>query len=468
MKQGSMMPEQHSNSSMAILVVDDEKIQRETLASILVERGYQVETALDLPSAVAAMSRRDFDVVLTDFKMPGGGTGLDIARKCGELLPEASVIIMTAYADVPSVIDAMRMGVLDYLTKPLNVPALLLQLARISERREMRMEIKFLRAEVSRVGTEGLLLGESPEIQQIRSIIAQVAESRGTVLITGESGTGKEVVARQIHQSSPQARQRFVAINCAALPEQLLESELFGHKKGAFTGATANKQGLFLVANEGTIFLDEIGDMPKALQAKLLRVLQEREFTPVGDTTPIKVNLRIVAATNRDLTKEVAAGSFRQDLFYRINVVEIKMPPLRARPDDVPILARHFVRKYSGELGKPVSTVAAGVMRQLMTYAWPGNVRELENVIERALILGRNPERIELADLPVEFSTGTQPAVRLDDAIRQYARDHIIRMIRACGGDKKEAARLLDVGLSSLYRKIEELNIAGEIEGNTP
>ena len=375
---------------------------------------------------------------------------------------------MTAYADVNSVIDAMRAGVLDYLTKPLNVSALLLRLERITERRELTLELKYLRSEINRTGGTTALLGESKAIADIRDTIAQVAQSRGTVLITGESGTGKEVVARQIHHLSSQANRRFVGVNCGALPENLLESELFGHKKGAFTGATSNKQGLFAVANEGTIFLDEIGDMPKSLQVKLLRALQEREFTPVGDTVPVKVNLRVIAATNHDLAKEVAAGNFRQDLLYRIKVVEIAMPPLCTRLEDVPTLAKYFVEKYTRELGKPMRPLTSEVLRQLMMYSWPGNVRELENVIERALILGKHTDRIDVCDLPTEIAPLSQPVTRLDDAIKVFSRDHILRMIRICNGDKKEAAKILDVGLSSLYRKIDELAIGAEQDGKAP
>ena len=289
----------------------------------------------------------------------------------------------------------------------------------------------------------------------------------GTVLITGESGTGKEVVARSIHRISPQAAHKFVAINCGALPENLLESELFGHKKGAFTGALNDKPGLFAVANEGTLFLDEIGEMPKNLQVKLLRALQEREITPVGDTKPIKVNLRVVAATNRDLAADVAQNTFRQDLFYRLNVVEVHMPPLRDRRDDIAMLARHFVEKYTKELGKPMRPLSSEAIRQLIAYPWPGNVRELENIIERAIILSKNPERIDVEDLPAMVTapgetvmqTGAARPLKLDEAVRLFSRDHILGVLEALDGDKKEAAKALGMSLSSLYRKLEELEI---------
>lgn len=453
--------------SLSVLVVDDEKIQRETLASILSDQAYSVVTAHDVPSAVATLKTQSFDIVLTDFRIPGG-TGLDVARRALELSPEVATLIMTAYADVQSVIDAMRAGVLDYLLKPLNVESLLRRLAIIRERRELQLEVTFLRSEMHRrVKGDSALLGASPLIDDIKRTVEQVAATRGTVLITGESGTGKEVVARQIHQLSPQAQNKFVAVNCGAVTETLLESELFGHKKGAFTGALADKPGLFTVANDGTLFLDEIGEMPRSLQVKLLRALQEREFTPVGDTRPIKVNLRVIAATNRDLDQEVQAGRFRQDLFYRLNVVEIRMPPLRERLEDIPVLARHFIEKFTKELGRPMRPLANEACRRLMQYPWPGNVRELENIIERAIILSQNPERIDVEDLPqslqkadhVSGSTGQAP-LKLDDAIRQFSRAHILQVLQALSGDKKEVAKALGMSLSSLYRKMEELEIS--------
>jgi two-component system response regulator PilR (NtrC family) len=451
--------------SLSVLVVDDEKVQRETLASILSDQSHTVTMAHDVESATQALASGSFDVVLTDFRMPGG-SGIDVARKARELCPESPVLIMTAYADVTSVIEAMRIGVLDYLLKPLNVEAVLRRLEIIAERRDLRLEVNFLRAEMNRKGDGGSLLGTSAAMVEIGKVIEQVAATRGTVLISGESGTGKEVVARQIHRVSPQSGNKFVAINCGALPENLLESELFGHKKGAFTGALSDKPGLFAVADGGTLFLDEIGEMPKNLQVKLLRALQEREITPVGDTKPQKVNLRVVAATNRDLASDVAQNRFRQDLYYRLNVVEIRMPPLRERLEDVPMLARHFVEKYTRELGKPMRPLGNDATRRLMQYQWPGNVRELENIIERAIILSKNPERIDVEDLPGSFqdnaaaggSPGAVP-LKLDEAVRQFSRTHILSVLSALEGDKKEAAKALGMSLSSLYRKLEELEL---------
>ena len=447
---------------LAILVVDDEKVQRETLAAILRDHAYVVTVAHDVPSAYEVLaSSQACDVILTDFRMPGG-SGIDVARRAADLCPQSVNLMMTAYADVDSVIEAMRIGVLDYLLKPLKVEALLARLELIRERQALRAEVNYLRAAMSRVDGSDSLLGKSPGILAVQQLVHQVAETRGTVLITGESGTGKEVVAREIHGRSSLTTGQFVAINCGALPENLLESELFGHKRGAFTGALSDKPGLFAVANEGTLFLDEIGDMPRSLQVKLLRALQEREIVPVGDTRPIKVNLRVVAATNRDLVADVASGVFRQDLYYRINVVEVRMPPLRERPEDIPLLARHFIEKFTRELGKPMRSLSNEASRRLVQYPWPGNVRELENIIERAIILSKNTDYIDIQDLPLNLQAGggdVEASLRLEDAVRQFAKQHIHGVLGSVLGDKKEAAKILGMSLSSLYRKLEELEI---------
>jgi DNA-binding NtrC family response regulator len=447
---------------LAILVVDDEKVQRETLAAILRDHSYAVTVAHDVPSAYEVLAASQAcDVILTDFRMPGG-SGIDVARRAADLCPQSVTLMMTAYADVDSVIEAMRIGVLDYLLKPLKVEALLARLELIRERQALRAEVNYLRAAMSRVDGSDSLLGRSPGILAVQQLVHQVAETRGTVLITGESGTGKEVVAREIHGRSTLTTGQFVAINCGALPENLLESELFGHKRGAFTGALSDKPGLFAVANEGTLFLDEIGDMPRSLQVKLLRALQEREIVPVGDTRPIKVNLRVVAATNRDLVADVASGVFRQDLYYRINVVEVRMPPLRERPEDIPLLARHFIEKFTRELGKPMRSLSNEASRRLVQYPWPGNVRELENIIERAIILSKNTDYIDIQDLPLNLQGGAgdaEASLKLEDAVKQFAKQHIHSVLGSVFGDKKEAAKILGMSLSSLYRKLEELEI---------
>ena len=455
----------------SILVADDQQIQRETLAELLEQSGYQVSTAASVGEAIAALDSGTLpDLILSDFKMPDG-TGLDVAAKSLDLAPATDVMIMTAYADVQSVIQAMQLGVVDYLLKPLNMESLLRKIQLLAERRGLKREVRLLRAELNRVKTvkgSVSMTGSSPAIHEVQQIIEQLAGSRGTVLISGESGTGKEVAARKIHTlGAGQTGGRFVAINCAAIPENLLESELFGHKKGSFTGATSDKDGLFVVANRGTLFLDEIGEMPKGLQVKLLRALQEREITPLGGTRPSKIDVQLIAATNRDLKREVEIGNFRQDLFYRINVVEVSMPPLRNRQEDIPELVEHLMARLAIDLRKPKKLVSNEVLQALTTYTWPGNVRELANVLERALILSKTPQ-IQLADLP-ESCRGTtthQPDQSplhgmqpLDLAVRDFTKKYILEAIQQSNGSKKDAAKILGVGLSSLYRKLEDLGI---------
>lgn len=449
----------------SILVVDDEPNQAQALSDIFKEQGYDVSTAFDLQGATDLLMKRPYDVILSDFRMPGG-SGLDIAKKTRELCPESLIMIMTAYADIESVIEAMRVGVLDYFLKPLNIEFLLQKIALIRERRDLQKEVAFLRTELNRkYGEQVSLVGSSHSMDEIRKLVEHIASSRGTVLITGESGTGKEVAARQIHLSSAQSKKKFVAVNCGAIPENLLESELFGHKKGSFTGATEDKIGLFAVAHGGTLFLDEIGEMPKNLQVKLLRVLQEKEIWPVGGAAPVKVDVRIIAATNRNLEEAIQAGTFRSDLFYRINVVEIKMPPLREHIEDVPLLVQRCIKKLAKELKKPTLDITNDALRKLMVYRWPGNVRELENVIERAMILHRDGDRIEVCDLPVSFQElGSENGVakdtlNLDEAIRVFSRSHIAKVLDITGSDKKEASKVLGLSLSSLYRKLEELEV---------
>jgi DNA-binding NtrC family response regulator len=460
---------------MKILVADDERIQRETLSAILADHGHEPIVSGNVLEAMTELQSQDFDMVLTDYKMPDG-TGVDVAKKTRQLCPNAPVFIMTAYADVASVIEAMRAGVVDYLLKPLNVDHLLRKIALIGEHRALEKEVIELRSRIS-LASPSMLLGESESIKKVRDTIAQVAQTKGTVLITGESGTGKEVAARLIHKSSADASRRFVAVNCAAIPENLMESELFGHKKGAFTGAVSDKEGLFKAASGGTIFLDEIGELPRSLQAKLLRVLQEREITPVGDTKPTKIDIRLIAATNRDLAADVADGLFRQDLFYRINVVQLKMPPLRDHAEDVPALAQHFIRKYAKELRRKEARLSSAASRRLMEYHWPGNIRELENVVERAMILGVNGGVLEPVHLPEIFhskpdqigegSASHMTPLSLDQAVNAFVKRHIQKTLDAVQNDKKQAARYLGLSLSSLYRKLDDLGINLKATENT-
>jgi DNA-binding NtrC family response regulator len=453
---------------LKILIADDERIQRETLSEILRDHRHETKVCANVAEAIAALQSESFDLILSDFKMPDG-TGVDVAVKAKQLSPAAVVMIMTAYADVASTIDAMRVGVIDYLLKPLNVEQLLRKILLIDEHRSLLSEVSDLRARINTSGTSRLL-GTSKSMEVVRKTIAQVAQTKGTVLITGESGTGKEVAARSIHAASAESLKRFVAVNCAAIPENLLESEFFGHKKGAFTGAVSDKDGLFKAAHGSTIFLDEIGDLPKNLQAKLLRVLQEREMTPVGDTKPTKIDVRLIAATNRDLAADVASGAFRQDLYYRINVVQITMPALRDHPEDVPELAQFFIDRYVREFSKTHFRVSNAAARCLMQYEWPGNIRELENVIERAIILGVSGGVLEVDHLPLNFRSnvessaatgqGVESRFNLDVVVSQFVKQHIEKVLGHVQQDRKDAAKLLGLGISSLYRKMEELNIA--------
>lgn len=459
---------------MRLLIVDDERVQRETLGAILSDHGYEVTLAAGVVEAKAKISSQIFDILLSDFKMPDG-TGVQVVEHLRKMLPEAVSFIMTAYADVGSVIESMRLGVLDYLLKPINVESLLSKLKLLQERREMQLELQDLRSRLNRQDS-GLLLGESDAVANVRKMINQVAQTKGTVLITGESGTGKEVAARMIHAQSADSAKKFVAINCAAIPENLLESELFGHKKGAFTGAVSDKEGLFKIANGGTVFLDELGELPRSLQAKLLRVLQEREITPVGDVKTTKIDIRLIAATNRDLSAEVSSGTFRQDLYYRINVVQIVMPALREHVEDVPVLAQHFIEKYVKLFNKRPTRVSNDALRALMEYHWPGNIRELENVVERAIILGSNGGTIEMENLPATFqamrlsagSDDNESPLSLDVAISSFTRRHIVKVLEATHYDKKETAKYLGLSLSSLYRKMDELGLPIKGLGETP
>ncbi|MBX9765761.1 MAG: sigma-54 dependent transcriptional regulator [Bdellovibrionales bacterium] len=454
-------------SDFKVLVVDDEDLQRETLVQILTTAGYQVCGANGFQQAEARLVESSFDLCLTDFRMPGRN-GLDVARLFQERAPETLIMIMTAYADVESVIEAMHLGAIDYLIKPIQVEGLLKRIASLQESRDLKSEIKLLRLEMKRhQRTESSLLGDSRQMKEVKQLIQQVATTRSTVLITGESGTGKEVAARAIHEQSRENKAKFVAINCGAIPENLLESELFGHRRGAFTGAHADKEGLFRLASGGTLFLDEIGDMPKSLQVKLLRALQEREITPVGGTTPFKIDVRLIAATNRDLHKSVEDGSFRHDLFFRINVIEIKMPSLRSRMDDIPIYVRSILNRLGQDLRRPVSGVTNEAMNLLLRYSWPGNIRELENVLERALILAPEPAKGELhrltaMDLPVGIRSLAEDEIDLglDAMTKVFQRNHIAKLLEMSGGDKKAAAARLGLSLSSMYRKIEELEIS--------
>jgi two-component system response regulator PilR (NtrC family) len=448
-----------------VLVVDDERSMREFLEIFLRSEGYAVRTADGVAAARQELEADEFDVVITDVQMPGG-TGIELLRLAQSEAPETVVIVMTAFASTETAIEAMKAGAYDYVTKPFKVDEMRVVLEKALEKKQLFSENRRLRRELSQ-GRDRSIVGTSAAMQRVFDMVGQVADTRANVLISGESGTGKEVVARAIHRSGERRDAPFVALNCGAIPENLLESELFGHVKGAFTGAVQNKAGLFEVARSGTVFLDEIAELGLLLQVKLLRVIQERVFRRVGGTTDVRLDARIVAATNRRLSEEVQAGRFREDLYYRLNVIEIPLPPLRERRDDIPLLIEHFVEKYGRDLGKRVDGMDEAAMQRLCEYPFPGNVRELENVIERAVALCREP-RIGLDLLPpalIERRAAPRgartPAAgeSLDDLVSAYERGLLLDALEQAGGVKKRAAQRLGISFRSFRYRLEKLGL---------
>jgi two-component system response regulator AtoC len=448
-------------STRSVLVVDDDRAMREMIASLLEDQGIQVRDAETADDAIDKLKDFDCDVVISDIQMPGR-TGLELLGQIRELRPETPVIMMTAFGSIDSAVEAMHAGAFDYVTKPFKRNALLLSLERAFERRALEEENRRLRRAVDRTASYGELIGDSPAMRDIFALIRKIASGSASVLITGDSGTGKEVVARTIHFTSHRAQRPFVPINCTAIPEGLLESELFGHVRGAFTGAHVTKRGLFEQAAGGTLFLDEIGDMTLGLQSKLLRVLQDHEIRPVGGNTSVKVDVRIIAATNRDLRAEIEAGRFRRDLFYRLNVIPIVIPPLRERPEDIAVLADGFLRKHAD--GRPRRLTPAALQR-LQRCTWEGNARELENVIERAIALTESPD-IDVADLPLDDEKPRAPSGLGGSALLDEALDkqltlaeldarYIDRVLQFTGGNKVRAARILGINRRTLYRRGE-------------
>jgi DNA-binding NtrC family response regulator len=444
-----------------IVVADDEALARQSIVEFLREEGYQVYEAADGQAALQLLEQVDVDLILSDLRMPGVD-GLAVLQKVREVYPQTMVVLMTAYASVETVVEALRLGAQDYLLKPLLFDDLLHKVRRLLENKRQAWEIQLLRREVSRHFDFTHMVGRSPAMKEIFELVKKVAPTNATVLITGESGVGKEVVARLIHTHSLQQDHVFLPVNCSAIPETLLESQLFGHTKGAFTGAIGAQEGLFQRARGGSIFLDEIGEMPLTLQPKLLRAIEEKEILPVGATTPVKIDVRILAATNRDLKKEIEASRFREDLYYRLNVIELYIPPLRDRREDIPPLVAHLVRQHNQELKKAYKGADNATMKLLMSLIWKGNVRELDNVLERAMILGEG-DWILPTDLPRLEVPGGTPVISLSDnlkeAVQAYEKSHIETVLKKTDGDKKSAAELLGLSLSSLYRKLDELGI---------
>ncbi len=445
-----------------ILVVDDEEIIRDSISYILEAEGYEVGKAENGKVAYEKIKEKHFDLVITDIEMPAM-KGTELLEKIKILDSQTAVIIITAFGSLDTAITALRNGASDYILKPVEFDELLVKVKRLFEIKDLLIENKVLREEINRKYDFDNIVGKSPAIKKVFDMIQAVAETDSTVLISGNSGTGKELVARAIHYRSKRKNKPFIAVNCGAISENLIESELFGHKKGAFTGAISDKEGFIKAADGGTLFLDEISEMPPQLQVKLLRAIQEKEYTPVGTTQSLPVNVRFVATTNRNLEEEVKAGRFREDLYYRLNVVEIHLPSLKEREEDIPLLADHFLDKYRKELNKNIKGIDNDAMRALLAHEWRGEVRELENVIERAVIFCRG-DFISVDDLPPSFvpereSLSLNFSGSLEDSVRKFERDFIMRVLESNNFNKEQTAEILKVGLSTLYRKLKELDI---------
>jgi two-component system, NtrC family, response regulator AtoC len=441
-----------------ILVVDDEEIVRESLAGWLEKDGYTVASAPDGASALERAGRERWSILLVDLKMPGLD-GIQVLEEVKKLQPEAAVVIMTAYATVDTAVTAMKLGADDYLVKPFDPQELSLLIRRIVDRQSLVRENVLLRHAVKKDYRFRDFLTRSPAMEAVFELARAAARSASTVLVLGESGTGKELLARAIHAESPRCGGPFVAVSCAALTETLLESELFGYEKGAFTGAAARRAGKFEAADGGTLFLDEIGDISPKLQMDLLRVLEDRRFVRVGGNTPIQVDVRIVAATNRDLPKAVREGAFRDDLFYRLNVVAITLPPLRERREDIPLLVEHFLERLEAEMGRRVDGVSAEAMALLTSHPWPGNVRELRNVLERAMVVAGGPviqaRNLGLTPAPAAAGSAGEAMLSLDDVVGR----HVEAVLQGTRGNISEAARVLGIDRVTLYHKLKKYGI---------
>ncbi|KPK59217.1 MAG: hypothetical protein AMS21_10100 [Gemmatimonas sp. SG8_38_2] len=454
-------------STAKVLVIEDDEVLRQLLIDVLNDQDYQIEAAETGEEGLRAMEQDVFDIVLLDINLPGMD-GMDVLRLVPARQPDAQVVMMTAFGTVDTAVEAMKQGAFDYINKPFSTDELLLTITRALEEQDLRREVARLRQKARGIGGDIQIVGKSAALERVVDLIARVAPSRATVLITGETGTGKELVARAIHEASTRHNKPFMPINCAAIPDNLLESELFGHMKGAFTGAIQNKKGLFEEASTGTVFLDEISTMSMSLQPKLLRVLQEYVIMRVGGRQPIPVNIRLIAATNQDLRKRVADGQYREDLFYRLNVFPIEVPPLRDRKEDIPLLSNFFLQKYAELYTIDPPKLPARTLDRMMNYDWPGNVRELENFIERAVVLhasgGSGTVGFELPSSETEESDG---ANILDEAQRKrwtfedLEREYIFRVLESVRWKKTEAAEILGIDRRTLYRKLKRYETEG-------
>jgi DNA-binding NtrC family response regulator len=454
---------QETTNPARILVVDDDREMCQFLADVLGEEGYLVETVHDGASAVERYRADNFDLTITDLMMPRM-RGTELVRQLKEIDAHALVLLITAFGSIESAVEAIHAGAFHYVTKPFRTDEILLQVNRALEQRSLQSEVERLRQQVhSRYGFENII-GQSAKMREIFELVAHVSDLAVNVLIVGESGTGKEMIARAIHQKSARAARSFIPINCAAIPETLLESELFGYVRGAFTDARKDRRGLFQAANGGLLFLDEISEIPLSLQAKLLRVIEDKEVRPLGANQGEKVDARLVSACNRDPELLVQEGRFRQDLYYRLNVIRIDLPPLRERAEDIPILIEHFMRKFNDQIHRKLDGIEPEALDALTNYHWPGNVRELEHTIERAVLLGKEA-RIGLQDFPPSLVARTDNVLPLADALarsytlRDLEKEYIMRVMEIVGGNKTEAAKTLGVDRTTLYRKLEEYKV---------
>jgi len=445
-----------------ILVVDDEDIIRESLSFILRKEKYEVEEATNGKIAFEMLKESSYDLVITDLEMPEM-KGIELLDELRKMNLQTNTIVITAYGSMETAIAALRSGASDYILKPVEFDELLIKVKKLFEVRDLHLENRILRRELQRDYNYTNIIGKSAAIAQIFDMIKAVADTDSTVLISGNSGTGKELVAKALHYNSKRSNKPFIALNCGAISENLIESELFGHKKGAFTGAISDKEGFIKAAEAGTLFLDEISEMPPQLQVKLLRAIQEKEYTPVGTTISLPVNVRFIASTNRNLLEYVNQGKFREDLFYRLNVVDIHLPSLKEREGDIPLLADFFLDKYRKQMNKNIKGISNDAMRALMNHEWKGEIRELENVIERAVIFC-NEDFINVKNLPAQFQSATEPSEyspsgSLDESVKRFEKEIIIRALEANEFNKEKTADTLQVGLSTLYRKMKELDI---------
>lgn len=450
-----------------VLIVDDEESFRHMLSVILDKQGYAVDTASDGEQALDKMERGLFDEILCDIRMPRMD-GIEFLRRAKEAQPESTIIMMSAYGTLDTAVEAMKLGAYDYISKPFKPDEIILTLKKAEEREKLRKENVYLRKEVRKEYNFNNIISKNEKMRDIFDTIVKVARYKSTILIMGESGTGKELVAKAIHFNSDRSSGSFVAVNCGAIPENLLESELFGHVKGSFTDAVRTKKGLFEEAHSGTLFLDEIGELPLSLQVKLLRVLQDGEIRRIGDSRSIRIDVRIIAATVKDLEKAVRDGSFRDDLFYRLNVLPLRLPPLCDRKEDIPLLAEHFIAKFSESLRKGIKGITPEAYKVLLRYSWPGNVRELENVVERGLVL-TDTELIDVENLPPEIQGANENSAfaQIDEysikkATRILEKELIRKALRKTGGNHTHASRILEISHRTLLYKMKEYGIREE------